>query len=208
MLFKFSLLMALLVVGLVLGSVPKLKRPTTPKIHRLEQQSEILSAQNPATTQICFGYYGPILNGVSTKYETDYSLCAETFENFSHGIYCNWNSTLYELASDGDYACDTFADCSTIVDYLEAFECFARVGAQESKAMYAISANATEASTSIHMQLQALENSLDICQNEAERHFVEDTTNTYENLNGCLNGDRLPDASEPANTTPGYLTTW
>ncbi|SPP82877.1 uncharacterized protein LOC117585232 [Drosophila guanche] len=207
MLFKYALLMAMLVLGLALGSLPKLKRPTTPKIHSLEQQSELLSVQNPSRTQICFGYYGPKLNTVSSKYEFDYLACTDSFEKSSQAIYCNWNSTLYGLASQADYGCNTFADCSTIVDYVEAFECFARWGAQESKTMYAISANATESAATIQMQLQTKENQLAICVNEADRYFVEDTTAMYEELNACLNGLPVGYTTSAPTTIIDYQTT-
>ncbi|XP_017140213.1 uncharacterized protein LOC108154452 [Drosophila miranda] len=195
---KTSLLLAMLGLGLVMGTLAKVRLPTTPKIHRLEQQTELLSVQNPVATQMCFGFYGPILNNVSTTYEINYSQCANSYDFDSQNIYCRWNNTLIGLSHEGDSGCNTFVDCATIVDYVEAFECFARVGAQESKTMYSISANATQIAAIIQSDLLLVESRWDICVNDAERDFVEDTASTYEHLNACLNGAALP--NEPVST--------
>ncbi|XP_017041622.1 uncharacterized protein LOC108088384 [Drosophila ficusphila] len=199
MFFRSSLLAVVLAFGLVSGlSVTlklkgsKLKLPITKKIQQLQMETEEMAARDLATTQSCFGHYNPILNGVAVQFQEDYDTCEKNYANGSALITSAWNSTLYEIQGSGDQGCNTFFDCSSILDPVLVFECFANVGAEQSKIMYQVSANATEAATAIKILLVSLETEKESCQNTAERNYVEGTASTYEDLTQCLAGNPLP----------------
>ncbi|XP_016952214.1 uncharacterized protein LOC108026033 [Drosophila biarmipes] len=198
---RSSLLAVVLAFGLVSGlsitlKVPsKLKLPTNKKVLGLQQQTEILAAQNAVSSKSCFDHYIPLINGVASQYEVDYAQCQRNYDAASELVLKAWNSTLYGIQEAGDNGCTTFFDCSSIVDYVQAFECFAEVGAEQAKTMYAVSANATEAASSIKIHLQTLDAQQESCNNNAERSYVENTANTYEELNKCLGGAPIPEVT-------------
>lgn len=131
---KFSLLAVVLAFGLVSGlslslvvKPSKLKLPTNKKILGLQQQTEELAARDPGTSVRCFDYYIPIINGLSAQYELDYNKCVKDYDTASELVLAAWNSTLFGIQASGDRGCNTFFDCSSIVDSVLAFECFANV---------------------------------------------------------------------------------
>ncbi|KAI8044941.1 hypothetical protein M5D96_001117 [Drosophila gunungcola] len=154
---------------------------------------------------LCFGHYIPILNGLSAQLEVDYAKCQKYFDDSSAAVIASWNSTLYKIQLTGERGCSTFFDCSSIVDFVLSFECFANVGAEQSKTMYQVSADATEAASDIKITLQTLDTQMINCQNNADRHYVEETASTYEKLNRCLGGTPLP---QETTKDWSYYTTW
>ncbi|EDW53365.1 protein TsetseEP [Drosophila sechellia] len=207
---RFSLFAVVLAFGLVSGlslsvvlKPSKLKLPTNKKILGLQQQTEELAARAPGNSAPCFDYYIPIINGLSDQYQLDYNKCAKDYDTASELVLAAWNSTLFGIQASGDSGCNTFFDCSSIVDSVLAFECFANVGAEQSKIMYQVSANATEAAVQIKIHLQTLDSQLETCLNYSERDFVEGTAHYYEELNKCLAGAPVPQET----TTNWYYTT-
>ncbi|KAH8258433.1 hypothetical protein KR038_011419, partial [Drosophila bunnanda] len=175
----------------------KLKFPSNKKILGLQQQTEVLAARDPQTTQQCFNYYNPILSGIADRYEKNYGQCNQDYSTGSDQVILTFNRTLYDIQEAADQGCAAFWPCGSIVDYVEAFQCFANAAADESKILYQVSANATEAAGNLKIHLQTLDTQLEICLNSAERDFVEGTSVTYEALNKCLNGGGLPAATTP-----------
>nr|XP_016931146.2 uncharacterized protein LOC108010729 [Drosophila suzukii] len=208
---RASLLAVVLAFGLVSGlsitlklSPSKLKLPTNKKVLGLQQQTEVLAAQNPVSSKSCFDYYIPVLNSVTIQYEVAYAQCQKNYDTASDLVLKSWNSTLYGIQAAGDSGCTTFFDCSSIVDYVQAFECFADVGAEQAKTMYQVSANATEAGSSIKIHLQTLDTQQESCNNNADRSYVENTAYTYEGLNQCLSGAPIPEDSPSHRVSPVF----
>ncbi|KAH8356033.1 hypothetical protein KR200_008182, partial [Drosophila serrata] len=182
----------------------KLKLPTNKKILGLQQQTEVLAAQDPQKTQQCFNYYNPILSGITNQYEKNYGQCNQDHTTGSNQVILTFNRTLYDIQDAADQGCSAFWPCGSIVDYVEAFQCFANAAAEESKILYQVSANATDAAGNLKIHLQTLDTQLEICVNNAERDYVEGTTSSYEALKNCLDGGSLPAGT----TTPGgWVTT-
>uniref|UniRef100_A0A6P4FF68 Uncharacterized protein LOC108051432 n=1 Tax=Drosophila rhopaloa TaxID=1041015 RepID=A0A6P4FF68_DRORH len=197
---KFTLLAVVLAFGLISAlsitlklNPSKLKLPTSKKILTLQQQTDMLAARDPYSSQLCFGHYLPILNDFTAQLEVDYGKCQKDFDINSDAVILAWNSTLYGIQQSAESGCSTFFDCSSLVDYVMAFECFASVGAEQSKIMYQVSANSLEAASDLKIHLQTLETFKTNCQNTADRDYVEGTASTYENLNKCLGGAPLPE---------------
>ncbi|XP_017021880.1 uncharacterized protein [Drosophila kikkawai] len=188
----------------------KLKLPTNKKIHGLQQQTEVLAVRDPQTTQQCFNYYTPILSGITDRYEKNYGQCNQDHSTGSELVILTFKWTLYDIQEATDQGCKTFWPCGSIVDYVEAFQCFASAAADESKIMYQVSADATEAAGNMKIDLQTLDTQLELCVTSAEREYVEGTIATYEDLNKCLNGGGLTTDTVPGgdwDTTTDWYTT-
>ncbi|KAH8283873.1 hypothetical protein KR054_003889, partial [Drosophila jambulina] len=175
----------------------KLKLPINKKVLGLQQQTEVLAVRDPQTTQQCFNYYSPVLSGITDRYEKNYGQCSQDHSTGSAQVILAFNRTLYDIQEAADQGCNAFWPCGSIVDYVEAFQCFASAAADESKILYQVSANATEAAGNLKIHLQTLDTQLEICVSSAEREYVEGTTSTYEALNKCLNGGGLTTGTTP-----------
>ncbi|KAH8383007.1 hypothetical protein KR009_006231 [Drosophila setifemur] len=208
-----SLLVVILALCLVSGLKvhlklnSKLKLPTTKKIHTLQQETEVLAARDASNIKPCFDYYSPLFDGITNQFEKDYYQCLQIFDNHSGQAASKWNYTLLDIQQREKAGCNTFFECDSIVDYVAAFECFARVGAEQSKTLYSVSAYANEAATQSKLTLQELETELDNCENSAERDYVEGTANTYEQLNGCLSSASAPLPQQKTTEDPWYRST-
>lgn len=199
-----------------------------PKIKLLKQQTHALSEQNPSNGPHCFSLYKPQLDSIATHYEIEYETCNNAFAEQTALEDSKWRTTRYQLVEDGTNTCRAMTDCSSIVGYVEAFECYAQMvrdpeiynsydimitncelkfllqGAEQSKSMYTLSANALEDATEMKAYYQVIENTKTVCINNAERTYVESTTNAYEQLNSCLSSPNTPRSTTwpTTNSTP------
>lgn len=119
---KFSLL---LLLGLAFVVAGKLQLPKVKNIQTLKQTSEVLSAQNPRNSVGCFDYYRPTLDIITQQYEVQYTNCLLQYSFESDLEDDKWKSSRQQLEKSGSTSCNVLKDCSTIVGYVEAFECFA-----------------------------------------------------------------------------------
>ncbi|KAH8359647.1 hypothetical protein KR093_008183, partial [Drosophila rubida] len=188
----------LLLLGLAIAVQGKLHLP---KIKLLQQQSQALSEKNPKNTPACFTVYKPQLDRIASQYETDYTKCSSTYNQQAALEDAKWQGARNQFEFKGQQSCRTINDCSTIVGFVETFECYAYAGSEQSKFMYTISADASEVAVEIKEDYRLIESSKTICVNNAERAYVENTTNTYEKLNSCLIGN------EPQSPPAEYATT-
>ncbi|KAH8251368.1 hypothetical protein KR032_009755 [Drosophila birchii] len=197
-------------LNLNLSPNSKLKLPTNKKILGLQQQTEVAALRDPQTSQQCFSYYTPILSGITERYEKNYAQCESDHRTGHAQVILTFNRTLYDIQDAADQGCNAIWPCGSIVNYVEAFQCFASAAADESKILYQVSADATEAAGNLKLHLQTLDTQQDICVNSAERDYVEGTSSTYEALTKCLNGDGItttPGWDWETTTTPAWTTT-
>ncbi|KAH8416644.1 hypothetical protein KR222_000401, partial [Zaprionus bogoriensis] len=183
-----SMCSLLLLLGLAIVVAGKLQLPKIPKIQKLKQTSEVLSAQNTVNSKQCFDYFSPQLDAIIRQYESRYSFCVQKFESDSALEDSKWEQPRRQMEISGKTSCTLLSGCSTIVGYVEAFECFALTAAEQSKSMYELSANATQLAIEVEELYKTLDTARAICINNAERFYVQDTTSTYEYLNDCLSG--------------------
>ncbi|XP_034115146.2 uncharacterized protein LOC117575152 [Drosophila albomicans] len=174
--------------------VPNLKLPNLqfPKLQLLKQQTQELTDQNPRNGPACFTVYKPELDDIASQYEIDYTRCTTIYNQQTALEDTKWQGPRTQLEERGQYACRTIVDCSTIVGYVEAFECYAQMGTEQSKSMYALSADANDVAVEMQESYRVIETYKTVCVNDAERTYVEHTTNTYEELNSCLAGKVQP----------------
>ncbi|XP_034486617.1 uncharacterized protein LOC117791077 isoform X2 [Drosophila innubila] len=196
---KCSVVLLLGLVIVVTGSLE------VPKIKHLKQQTQLLSEQNPKNGPACFSVYRPKLDSISTQYEVEYTSCNSEFAEQNALEDLKWQTRYSQLDENAVSACRALTDCSAIVGYVEAFECYAQMGAEQSRAMYTLSANALQLATEMREYYQLIETTKTICINNAERTYVESATKDYEQLHTCLMGNVSPHSTTP-NYTPRYTT--
>ncbi|KAH8271264.1 hypothetical protein KR018_005310 [Drosophila ironensis] len=187
----------ILVLGLCLGATLalKLKAPirTTAHIQELQQESMQLASAHSDISSQCFGIYRPLLDDITQQYETNFASCLYTYGNASAVIDGRYAQPREDILQQGYVSCNACCQVWTyetqpLETVVARLECASAVAAENSKAFYAISANATELATQIGREYLTVQSEHDICTNNADRIFVEDTATTYENLNDCLSG--------------------
>lgn len=120
-----SMCSLLLLLGLAIVVAGKLELPKNKKINILKQNSEQLSAQNSVKSVFCFDYYRPDLEYIAKQYQDQYENCVSQFENDTSLEDSKWELPRKRLEQNGLASCNVLQDCSAIVGYVEAFECFA-----------------------------------------------------------------------------------
>ncbi|KAH8258432.1 hypothetical protein KR038_011420 [Drosophila bunnanda] len=207
------LVLYLLCLAVVLAAkVPKLYFSIKPNAHIVELQSESreLAATHVDVSSACFSVYKPILDSVATEYETSYGACVAAYDKSSGGIKSKYDPVRSDIMGTTQITCNACckvwlaeaeADLETLV---QRVQCAAEVSAENSKILYSVSSNATENSVKIQEEYRVVDTQRDICVNEAERNYVQDTTTTYEQLNACLKGVQpvpVPTPEAPYTTT-------
>lgn len=116
-------LLLLLVLAIVVAG--KLELPKNIQIFKLKQKSEQLSAQSSIKSVECFDYYRPQLQSISDQYQVSYENCVIQYEADTTLENSKWEVPRKRLEQSGVASCNVLQDCSAIVGYVEAFECFA-----------------------------------------------------------------------------------
>ncbi|KAH8416646.1 hypothetical protein KR222_000399 [Zaprionus bogoriensis] len=146
------------------------------------------SSGNSELNQYCFNRYRPLLKAVADQYEKDYEHCVVAFH-----LECEVIDAIYIIPREevDHYArsiCRSLQKCDDHASTLEAFECFAARGSEESKRLYSLSADAGVFAREMKELRRAAQSICDACTSQAEREYWENTLSTYEELSECLNG--------------------
>lgn len=120
-----SMCSLLLLLGLVIVVAGKVELPKNIKIFQLKQKSEQLSAKSSSKSVECFDYYRPQFESISDLYQVLYENCVIQYEKDTMLENSKWEVPRQRLEQSGVASCNVLQDCSSIVGYVEAFECFA-----------------------------------------------------------------------------------
>ncbi|KAH8356034.1 hypothetical protein KR200_008188 [Drosophila serrata] len=192
--------------------VPKLHFTIKPNAHIAELQSESreLAATHGDVSSACFYVYKPILDSVATEYETSYGACVSAYDKSSGEIKSKYDPVRSDIMGTTQMTCDACCKVwvaeeeTELLTLVQRVQCAAEVSAENAKILYSISNNATENSVKIQEEYRIVGTQRDICVNDAERNYVQDTTTTYEQLNACLKGNQpvpVPTPEAPYTTT-------
>ncbi|EDW39092.1 GL13586 [Drosophila persimilis] len=183
---------------------------TQAHIQELKAESQDLASAHSQSSNLCFSNYLPILDAINTAYEIDFEACITTYESGSAAIDVKYSSDFQDIVNSAENSCRELQKCQywsyskmPLEDVLSGLDCATTVAADDAKVFYNISSTATELGAKIQGDYQIIDGKKDLCVNEAERTYVERTTNTYEQLNACLRGDI---AVGPPTLAP--TTTW
>ncbi|KAH8338416.1 hypothetical protein KR059_003279, partial [Drosophila kikkawai] len=190
------LVLCLLCVAATLATkVHKLHFTIKTNAHLAELQSESreLAATHADVSSTCFNIYRPILESVTTEYETSYGECVSAYDKSSDVIKSKYDPVRNDIIATTHNACyeacckvwqpEAENDLETLI---KRVQCAADVSTENSKIMYEVSSNATENAVKIEEEYRVVDTQRNICVNNAERNYVQDTTTTYEQLNACL----------------------
>ncbi|XP_017131002.1 uncharacterized protein LOC108148479 [Drosophila elegans] len=201
-----------LFLGVSLAS--KLHIPIRPNSHiqELQVESNELAATHSDISNRCFQIYRPLLENVAARYETNFEACITGYDNSTAVVNAKYSGDRQNILKAADIGCaspNSYCTCWTpekqdLDIVVSRLECASNKSAESSKTFYGISANATEIAVKIKEEYRVLESRREICENNAERTYVEDTADTYERLNNCLKG--IPDTT--IRTTTPYHTTF
>ncbi|XP_034661376.1 uncharacterized protein LOC117896941 [Drosophila subobscura] len=145
----------------------------------------------------CFDWYLPILKGHSDQYEENYKICSEKFNaakwltDTSYGIARNG------ITSKAKETCDALMRCEYEKENTKAFECYSKTAPEQSVILNTIGNNATDLNKQLIAELALIDFDLDVCQTTAERVYKEDSADSFEELNACLENDNW---SQPTTT--------
>lgn len=215
------LVLCLFCLAAALAKVPKVppvsKVPKVPKLHfsikpnahiaELQSESRELAATHADVSSACFFVYKPILENVATQYETNYGACVVAYDKASSLINAIYAPVRDDIVATTTLTCNACCRVWTAEDVdldilVKRVQCAADVSAENSKILYSLSANATENAVKIQEEYISVNLQRTICVNNAERDYVQDTTNTYEQLNACLRGEQSVPTPETVDTTP------
>lgn len=196
-------------LSLGLSLAVKLQIPFRPDAHIQElqlQSRELAEVHSDHSTQ-CFSIYKPKLAKIADQFETNFTACISAYDNCTSHISEKYAEDRQILLRSANIGCSyPNSNCQvwtleqqpldTVVSRLE---CASTNSAESSKTFYAISANATQIAVQIQEQYTILESRKSVCINDANRSYVEDTSDTYELLNNCLKNG-------PTTTTCNPLT--
>ncbi|KAH8363278.1 hypothetical protein KR084_007721 [Drosophila pseudotakahashii] len=193
-----KILVFCLFLGLSLGL--KLHIPIRPNAHiqELQMESRELAATHSDASTKCFLTYNPVLASIADQFETNFAACISAYDNSTALVNEKYSADREILLRSASIGCSypntncqvwTFEqqDLDTVVSRLE---CASVNSAESSKTFYGISANATEIVVKLNEEYLVLENRMEICTNDANRNYVEDTIYNYEMLNDCLKQNR------------------
>ncbi|EDW81143.2 uncharacterized protein Dwil_GK11180, partial [Drosophila willistoni] len=159
-------------------------------------------------TTICFNHYTPILSNLTKQYENDYNVCYDNYDNASEIIDAKYAPARNHFQNTILESCKSLYGCNVnSTSNYTAFDCIAEHAANQSKALYNLSANATDISAKIKEEYRVIDVQKEICINNAEWIYVVETADTYEELNACLRGDLIISTPGPNSTTTISTTT-
>ncbi|XP_068155126.1 uncharacterized protein [Drosophila tropicalis] len=175
------------------------------KIQRLQGESEMLAEAHQDKSTICFNHYTPILSNLTKQYQNDFDVCLKNYDNASSIIDAKFAPDRDEFQKTILGSCNSLYGCNVnSTRNLTAFDCIAEKAAEQSKALYNLSANATDISARIKEEYRVIDVQKEICVNNAEWIYVVESADTYEELNACLRGDiiiNIPDDEDDTPTT-------
>ncbi|KAH8312694.1 hypothetical protein KR044_012229, partial [Drosophila immigrans] len=200
MCLKISLLLMGLSMTMAYKIHHSLKADT--KIQQLHSESMVLAETHQDLSSPCFAHYNPQLSQIVDRYEVEYDVCITAYKVSSLRIEDCYKDTRLQLESSAYSSCQSLSKCKDSSTACNEFACAAAMGAEQSKAMYNLSGDANELVVNIKEHYRRIDSTKTICVNNAERAYVENTADTYEQLNSCLAGN----VQQNPTTSEGYTS--
>ncbi|XP_060648820.1 uncharacterized protein LOC132786333 [Drosophila nasuta] len=194
---------SLLLLGLGMTTAYRVQHSlkSVAKIEKLHSESKALAEGREDVSTRCFAQYNPQFGLIVDRYEIDYDACINAYKASSSKIEESFRDTRQLIENSAYSSCQSLKSCNQSSTAYSAFECAAEWALEDSKVFYEISANATVAAAKIKADLLQVDTAKSMCLNEAERNYVENTSEVYGLLNDCLSGKQTTTPSIPWPTT-------
>ncbi|BFF91325.1 uncharacterized protein DMAD_09631 [Drosophila madeirensis] len=183
MFFKTSTLL-LAIVALAAAAPSSGIAPSASLIHFMMHSQSLRTATT--LNMNCFDWYLPILKGHSDKYEENYKVCAEEFNAAKWLIDTSYGIARNGITSKAKETCDALERCSHEDESSDVFECYSKTAPEYSVILNTIGNNSTDLNKQLIAELAVIDFDLDVCQTKAERVYKEDSADSFEELNACL----------------------
>jgi len=190
---KLLMKVSLLVVafGVAWASLPALQAKSSDlSLMKFMMEHQTLANQNPGRSAECFATYIPVLNNITLQYQENYESCIAHANQTRTYIDERAGYLLQPIIIQSREACSNIMSCDSLtINNTMALECYAATGSANSQVMYKISANATNILTETQEAYMLAESQESKCLYAAKLSYESETTETYELLQKCINGE-------------------
>ncbi|XP_023292471.2 uncharacterized protein LOC111675852 [Lucilia cuprina] len=203
--FVFNCIWTCALVHLAYGVYP-MPGPNPQNLASLFFRSR-LASQDPAVSMACFSDYIVKSNTVGETYGRDYNQCLINAREGRQNIETEMIDKRIAIGESSQGICKRLSTCDGLNSTLEVFNCHARIGANNTKAVYSISGNASEYANIMQEKYRLIDLRHEQCCKTAERSYIESTAVNYRNLQDCLDGRAKPNPPTTTTTTTPQPTT-
>ncbi|XP_023172690.1 protein TsetseEP [Drosophila hydei] len=192
------------VLLLAIGLSQAVRQPMLPESNLMQfmMRSRDLTQDNPARSLSCFDTYLPQLNKANEDFQTAYALCLSEADASRAGIDEGTKGERAQIDGSATSACQALDACSKLSPSIDYFSCYSDAGADNTKSMYEISANAAEWLAIVREEFRQIDNTEYACTNKTQRNHVEQSAAIYENFDRCLAGKEPLTTASPPESTP------
>ncbi|KAM7355045.1 uncharacterized protein ACRADG_001274 [Cochliomyia hominivorax] len=167
-----------------------------------------LIPRDPVNSMACFSHYIEQSNEVGETYSLNYNQCLVNAKEGRQAIENEMVDKRLTILEISQGICQRLSNCDSLNSTLDVFSCHAKIGSNNTKAVYSISGNASEYANIMHEKYRVIDLRHEQCCKTAERNYVESTAANYRNLQDCLDGRIKPTTYEPitSTTTSAYTS--
>ncbi|XP_037930584.1 uncharacterized protein LOC119665428 [Teleopsis dalmanni] len=186
----------------------------TAKIHRIHNSelsllnvmfnSRSALENSPQRSMACFDYYLPKLNAIASEYERSFGICEDNADAARVDVEEAKDPARNKLQEDVDGTCNQFSTCTDESSAIPSLECFKNKASNSAKSMLKVSDDASDILIELREEYVIIDNAEQRCKTEAERIYVQDSSQASADMQDCLNGNS---SVPPADTTTIPTTT-
>ncbi|XP_030387641.1 uncharacterized protein LOC115634193 [Scaptodrosophila lebanonensis] len=201
--YLFALLACLLASASASSSLPI----GDSKLLQLMRATRSAQQTDPQRSLDCFHYYSELFEGYLQIYETEFAQCEADAKNLTEKYDSNYVGSLKNLNTYSDLACTNLLACYDSSRVLDSFGCFAQVGPESSKDIYAVSTNASVYYGQLLLQYQYAQFEEETCKNTSRNAYEQRCDAAYVDLQKCLKGEIPVPTPEPTTISTTVATT-
>ncbi|XP_033155740.1 cell wall protein IFF6 [Drosophila mauritiana] len=143
----------------------------------------------------CMNYYLPLLNEVVETYRADVNACVNKANEEVAQINDNTKEERNAIDNSAKTSCNALTACSSIESAIDYFSCYSEAGANNTKTMFTISANASELLAAVQEEVRLIKVKEEVCTNKTQRAYGEAYGQLYADLGDCIAGAPIPSVS-------------
>ncbi|EDW48394.1 suppressor protein SRP40 [Drosophila sechellia] len=143
----------------------------------------------------CMNYYLPLLNEVVETYRADVNACVNKAIEEVAQINDNTKEERNDIDNSAKTSCNALTACSAIESAIDYFSCYSEAGANNTKTMFTISANASELLAAVQEEVRLIKVKEEVCTNKTQRAYGEAYGQLYADLGDCIAGAPIPSES-------------
>ncbi|XP_011181443.2 uncharacterized protein LOC105211618 isoform X2 [Zeugodacus cucurbitae] len=155
-------------------------------LNLLAQSNLLGSSTDPDITTECFNHFMPILNQITTNFSVQYEQCVTVASQAAANLSAMAARNRADFVNESSAICSAFTSCNSNTDNLDFFNCYASTASADINEIYNLSTDSSNAAISLKGGLQQIKDTEDICTNNAQSTYTEQTSETYSELYACF----------------------